>query len=73
MVLHMERESTSALYPVFRSATVATMDMASVRYIGCTIQNPNFLLILLRLRDTHARTVRNVLGNAYLSSLTKNL
>ena len=28
---------------------------------------------LLRLRDTRARAVRNVLGNAYLSSLTKNL
>ena len=27
----------------------------------------------LRLRDTRARAVRNVLGNAYLSSLTKNL
>ena len=27
----------------------------------------------LRLRDARARTVRNVLGNAYLSSLTKNL
>ena len=27
----------------------------------------------LRLWDTRARTVRNVLGNAYLSSLTKNL
>ena len=26
-----------------------------------------------RLRDTRARTVQNVLGNAYLSSLTKNL
>jgi len=36
----MERESTSALYPVFHLATVATMDMASLRYIhvGCTIQ-----------------------------------
>ena len=28
---------------------------------------------ILRLRDTHARAVRNVLGNAYLSLLTKNL
>ena len=27
----------------------------------------------LRLRDTRACAVRNVLGNAYLSSLTKNL
>ena len=27
----------------------------------------------LRLRDTRARAMRNVLGNAYLSSLTKNL
>ena len=27
----------------------------------------------LRLRDTSARAVRNVLGNVYLSSLTKNL
>ena len=27
----------------------------------------------LRLQDTHARAVRNVLGNVYLSSLTKNL
>ena len=27
----------------------------------------------LRLRDTRARAVRNVLGNLYLSSLTKNL
>ena len=27
----------------------------------------------LRLRDTRARTVRNVLGSLYLSSLTKNL
>ena len=27
----------------------------------------------LRLRDTRARAVRNVLGNAYLSSLTQNL
>ena len=27
----------------------------------------------LRLRDTRARAVRNVLGNVYLSSLTKNL
>ena len=25
------------------------------------------------LRDTHVRAVRNVLGNVYLSSLTKNL
>ena len=29
--------------------------------------------VFLRLRDTRARAVRNVLGNAYLSSLTKNL
>ena len=29
--------------------------------------------VSLRLRDTRARAVRNVLGNAYLSSLTKNL
>ena len=29
--------------------------------------------LCLRLRDTRARTVRNVLGNVYLSSLTKNL
>ena len=27
----------------------------------------------LRLRDTRARAVRNVLGYVYLSSLTKNL
>ena len=27
----------------------------------------------LRLRDTYARAVRNVMGNVYLSSLTKNL
>ena len=27
----------------------------------------------LRLQDTRARAVRNVLGNVYLSSLTKNL
>ena len=27
----------------------------------------------LRLRDTRARAVRNVLGNVYLSSLTENL
>ena len=27
----------------------------------------------LRLRDTRARAVWNVLGNVYLSSLTKNL
>ena len=27
----------------------------------------------LRLRDTRVRTVRNVLENVYLSSLTKNL
>ena len=27
----------------------------------------------LRLRDTRARAVQNVLGNVYLSSLTKNL
>ena len=27
----------------------------------------------LRLRDTHVRAVQNVLGNVYLSSLTKNL
>ena len=27
----------------------------------------------VRLRDTRARAVRNVLGNVYLSSLTKNL
>ena len=33
----------------------------------------NPLYGILRLRDTHARTVRNVYGNAYLSSLTKNL
>ena len=31
------------------------------------------LCSLLRLRDTRACAVRNVLGNAYLSSLTKNL
>ena len=31
------------------------------------------LKITLRLRDTRARAVRNVLGNLYLSSLTKNL
>ena len=30
-------------------------------------------LICLRLRDTRARAVRNVLGNVYLSSLIKNL
>ena len=30
-------------------------------------------IFLLRLRDTRARAVRNVLGNVYLSSLTKNL
>ena len=29
--------------------------------------------MMLRLRDTCARAVRNVLGNVYLSSLTKNL
>ena len=29
--------------------------------------------IQLRLRDTRAHAVRNVLGNVYLSSLTKNL
>ena len=29
--------------------------------------------VTLRLRDTRARAVRNVLGNAYLSSLAKNL
>ena len=34
---------------------------------NCTLSS------LLRLRDTRARAVRNVLGNAYLSSLTKNL
>ena len=28
---------------------------------------------MLRLRDTRVRAVRNVLGNAYLSSLTKHL
>ena len=28
---------------------------------------------MLRLPDTRVRAVRNVLGNAYLSSLTKNL
>ena len=27
----------------------------------------------LRLRDTRARAMQNVLGNVYLSSLTKNL
>ena len=32
-----------------------------------------FDLFNLRLRDTRARAVRNVLGNVYLSSLTKNL
>ena len=31
------------------------------------------LHLSLRLRDTRARTMRNVLGNVYLSSLTKNL
>ena len=31
------------------------------------------MLHVLRLRDTRARAVRNVLGNLYLSSLTKNL
>ena len=30
-------------------------------------------MIFLRLRDTRARAVRNVLGNLYLSSLTKKL
>ena len=30
-------------------------------------------LAALRLRDTRARGVWNVLGNVYLSSLTKNL
>ena len=29
--------------------------------------------VTLRLRDTRARAVQNVLGNVYLSSLTKNL
>ena len=29
--------------------------------------------VTLRLRDTRARAVRNILGNVYLSSLTKNL
>ena len=28
---------------------------------------------MLRLRDTRARAVQNVLGNVYLRSLTKNL
>ena len=40
--------------------------------LGCGIK----LLDLqspLRLRHTRARAVRNVLGNVYLSSLTKNL
>ena len=37
---------------------------------GCCIK---FLGAVLRLRDTRARAVRNVLGNVYLSSLTKNL
>ena len=31
------------------------------------------LVGLLRLRDTRVRAVRNVLGNVYLISLTKNL
>ena len=30
-------------------------------------------ILYLRLRDTRARAVQNVLGNVYLSSLTKNL
>ena len=30
-------------------------------------------VVQLRLRDTCARAMRNVLGNLYLSSLTKNL
>ena len=31
------------------------------------------IVTMSRLWDTHARGVRNVLGNVYLSSLTKNL
>ena len=31
------------------------------------------LEVQLRLRDTRPRAMRNVLGNVYLSSLTKNL
>ena len=31
------------------------------------------IVFTLRLRDTRARAVSNVLGNVYLSSLTKNL
>ena len=34
---------------------------------------PATKVIVLGLRDTGARAVRNVLGNVYLSSLTKNL
>ena len=41
----------------------------SISCLACII----VLWYLLRLRDTRARGVRNVLGNQYLSSLTKNL
>ena len=39
------------------------------------VLDSHFLIVLktLRLRDTHACAVQNVLGNAYLSSLTKTL
>ena len=39
----------------------------------CLLSHEHAQLNNLRLRDTRARAARNVLGNAYLSSLTKNL
>ena len=38
------------------------------KYEGCPPAT-----VILRLRDTRARALRNVLGNVHLSSLTKNL
>ena len=36
MAQHMEKESTSALCLLFRLATLATMELASQRFVGHT-------------------------------------
>ena len=40
---------------------------------SCSRSRRGLIPFQLRLRDTRARAVRNVMGNVYLSSLAKNL
>ena len=56
-----------------QSDNVILFGMTSYIGLGYSIWTYFTLTVLLRLWDTRARAVQNVLGNAYLSSLTKNL